>query len=205
MVKCLTAQGSGIGNGLDKEWNQWANTAAGGGGGFQPKWKYPNNQNQNAPEWRKNNNNNNWRNNKNSGLQPEPGVHPDDWGRVRTGDVNSDPSWTSRGNKPSSPSSPDSWGNDRQNRKRERENRKQEEKRRRLQLENPDQQQRYDQTTWNNPNPMDTGRDYSLMSPEETASVSLSRKYGYAIMALSVVVLAVLMVRWLLLFVRVRT
>ncbi len=32
------------------------------------------------------------------------------------------------------------------------------------------------------------------MNPEETAAVSLSRKYGYAIMALSVVVLAVLMV-----------
>jgi len=32
------------------------------------------------------------------------------------------------------------------------------------------------------------------MDPEEGASLSLSRKYGYAIMALSVVVLAVLMV-----------
>lgn len=47
-------------------------------------------------------------------------------------------------------------------------------------------------------NPMDfgdpMGRDYVMME-EETAAVSLSRKYGYAIMALSVVVLAVLMVR----------
>lgn len=48
-------------------------------------------------------------------------------------------------------------------------------------------------------NPLDfndrqMGRDYVMME-EETAAVSLSRKYGYAIMALSVVVLAVLMVR----------
>ena len=39
------------------------------------------------------------------------------------------------------------------------------------------------------------GPNYGPMSQEESKSVSLSRKYGYAIMALSVVVLAVLMVR----------
>jgi len=38
------------------------------------------------------------------------------------------------------------------------------------------------------------GVNFQYMDPEEGASLSLSRKYGYAIMALSVVVLAVLMV-----------
>ncbi len=40
----------------------------------------------------------------------------------------------------------------------------------------------------------DNMNNYPLMDPEETAVVSLTRKYGYAIMLLSVVVLAAIVV-----------
>ncbi len=42
--------------------------------------------------------------------------------------------------------------------------------------------------------PVGNNMNYQVLNPEESASVSLTRKYGYALMALSVVVLAVIVI-----------
>ena len=209
MVQCLTSQGKGIGGTLEKDWTQWAKAAS--GGGFAPNWNDPQmnsgggrDQN-NVPNWRRKDNNNNWRDNDNNNnrYQPQPGVHPDDWGRVRTDDRDRDLDWGNRGRRPPTDSSSgDLWDDQKGGsggsggKKRKKERKLEQEKRRKMMQQENNPSQRFDQATWNNPNPMNVpvGTDYSLMTPEETAAISMSRKYGYVIMAFSVVVLAVLMV-----------
>ena len=123
--------------------------------------------------------------------QPQPGIHPDDWSRGGT----NDPSWTRRG-KPADP--PPGWGGADNTLRRP--------------LDSDVRNRDYgygggsnspdpsSANNWNqdyNPNLATNDRDYVFMNNEDSATLSLSRKYGYAIMALSVVVLAVLMVIFL--------
>ena len=214
MVQCLQAQGNG--GGLGANWNQFSSA---GKGSFVPQWSSNNNNpNQGPNDWQRPNNNYNdmnkprappgdpqWGRDGPMG-QPQPGVHPDDWGRVNVV-PSPETTWTRRG-KPADP--PPGWSKP-DERKR---NRQQNQRRMHGNVQNPletpggwnNNMQRtpgapempggpqYDMNG-NLIGNMDVqrGRDY-IMVEEETAAVSLSRKYGYAILALSVVVLAVLMV-----------
>lgn len=220
MVNCLSSQqGQGSGSNLDHDWRQWSNMA-GSGAKYPPGpgWNNPSNPvNQN--QWPSNTYN------RNPPVQPVPGVPgsiPGVPGAVpgvpglpnvpgmpgvsgNPGVVGGVGGVGGPGMQPQPGVHPDDWSQRGEGRKRNRnrENRRnKDENRRRLQeetiadLNQPPVGQRYDQATWNNPNPINPlDVPNTFVNPEvETSAVTLSRKYGYAIMALSVVVLAVLMV-----------
>lgn len=140
--------------------------------------------------------------------QPSPGVHPDDWDRGGNHRRDPDPDYARR----------DDWNQnnipeDEDRRRRKNNRRRQKEERRRLKEQQQDDM--YQQQAWppvemagpkpgQQPQPGDNGSpisagsgrtdDFVLITDEDAATMSLHRKYGYAVMALCVVVLAVLMV-----------
>lgn len=190
LVKCLSQEQSKTpGNQLDDNWGKWSNVAK---GQFLPSW-------QNKPtvvplgnNWPTGMNENHNRAGESwpAYQQPKPGVHPDDWGRSPSMDSNPDSSWTRRG-KPADP--PPGWSFGQETPSTNFHERKPYRERDEVEYA-PGRKD----TAWNPPPPIEPiherERDYVMITNDDTTALSLSRKYGYAIMVLSVVVLAVLMV-----------
>ncbi len=220
MLKCLSMQQGGqIGDdNLNTQWSQFANFA---GGQFNPVWSNNDNDNWQGPP--NNPRDRNWGEMPKPGVHPDDWNNRNNWDSRRRGPEaipppsqpptrDFDRDRVRGGSQPDARNEGDrNWGKDREARRRDREQRRREreqEKRRRLKNEQYPQTEtppRYEQHQpgWgtNQPGPPDminipdtgnpSARDLPPVLNQEEAA---SRKYGYIIMAMSVIVLAVLMV-----------
>jgi len=217
LLKCVMQQQSKQPGGLSNmDWGQIQNVASEG--------RFPNGWN-NQPGWQRpgfSSNSNNWNSNMggginnqgnqgNSGQQPRPGVHPDDWNNNNIPGPAGPPVGGPGGNwpppRPPSPPPPNQpppgWNP--QSQQNEVENRKKNKNRRKNQQNQLDLQEPNILMPSPNPSlnpvafdgPTGTqwgGGNMGAINDEESRKESRNRQYGYAIMACAVVALAVLMV-----------